>query len=120
MKIASLKGQRAFERVSRDGRRFSKEFIQLRVLENSLTSNRIGIVIPEKAIAAAVDRNRVRRLIKEAYHAIANRLKDGYDIVFIVREKPQKNKMDFVLNIINEMINRAGLVRIASKPEDLI
>jgi ribonuclease P protein component len=111
MRTAPLKGQRAFERVSREGFRWTKEFVQIRSLENSLEINRIGIVIPEKAIHDAVDRNRVRRLISEAYRSIAGDLKTGYDIVFLVREKPSRNKMGFVFDVMKALFNKAGLIK---------
>lgn len=112
----SLKGQRAFQRVSREGRRFIKDFMQLRICENHLTVNRLGIIIPEKAIRLAVDRNRVRRLISESFRIIAKDLDHGYDIVFIVREKPLVNKMQFVLSIMTDLFKKAGIIKIASNP----
>jgi ribonuclease P protein component len=53
------------------------------VLKNGLVDNRICFALPRK-FGNAVERNRARRLSREAYRHLRPRLKGGYDMVLLV------------------------------------
>lgn len=74
-----------FRRVYRDGRSFKKDFLLLKILPNNLPSGRIGFSISAKYIKKAYRRNRIRRLLREAYRKNKKHLKKGFDMVFVVR-----------------------------------
>ena len=75
-----LTGTGAFDTVFRTGRRREGEFLQMICADAARENGRIGIVIGKKALPLAVDRNRVRRMLRvclrEARPAI-----DRYDLV---------------------------------------
>src|SRR5438105_13237125 len=52
---------------------------------------RVGFVIGRR-VGGAVDRNRARRRLKEAWRALAGRLRDGYDIVVVARPEIRETK----------------------------
>jgi ribonuclease P protein component len=111
MSIASLRGIRQFGHVSSDGKRCGRDFIQLRFIENSMKLSRVGIVIPAKAVKNAVDRNRVRRLIRESVRQTAA-IRDGFDIVFMVRSLPKVDNMHFVKEKITELLELSHLLNV--------
>ena len=51
---------------------------------NRLGMNRLGLTC-SKTVGKAVERNRAKRVIKEAYRLNEQRLKRGYDIVIVAR-----------------------------------
>jgi ribonuclease P protein component len=53
------------------------------VLKNGLSCNRIGFTLVRK-YGNAPERNRARRLGREAYRHLRPRLKTGYDLVLLV------------------------------------
>jgi ribonuclease P protein component len=53
------------------------------VLKNGLEYNRICFALPRK-FGNAVERNRARRLSREAYRHLRPRLRGGYDVVLLV------------------------------------
>ena len=59
-----LTGPGAFEAVFRTGRRSEGDFLQLVSAPAALTCGRVGFVIGSKALPRAVDRNRVRRMLR--------------------------------------------------------
>lgn len=109
MTIASLRGIRQFGHVSNYGKRCGRDFIQLRFVENSMKLSRVGIVIPAKAVKHAVERNRVRRLIKESVRQ-TSAIKNGFDIVFMVRSLPKVDHMHFVKDKIIELLDLSNLL----------
>ncbi|HLF66226.1 MAG TPA: ribonuclease P protein component [Gammaproteobacteria bacterium] len=51
---------------------------------NNLKHARLGLLVSKRALRHAVERNRVKRLVRESFRAHLERLKD-YDIVFVAR-----------------------------------
>jgi len=74
-----------FRKVYRDGRSYKAGFIILRLLPNTASTNRVGFSISAKSIKRAFRRNRIKRLFREAYRRNKKILKEGLDIVFVVR-----------------------------------
>ena len=64
--------------------------------KNRLGINRIGITTSKK-LGKAHRRNRARRVIREAYRALAPRLTTGHDFVFVARVKTTFCPMQEVL-----------------------
>ncbi len=56
------------------------------MVKNRLGFSRMGITATKK-IGKAHDRNRARRVIKEAYRLLEPQIKPGWDFVFVARTK---------------------------------
>jgi ribonuclease P protein component len=89
-----LTGPGAFETVFRSGRRREGAYLQMVSVIAARESGRTGFVIGKKALPLAVDRNRVRRMLRvilrDARPAIA-----GLDV--IVRLKRGAPRAEFAL-----------------------
>ena len=75
-----------FGRMYRRGKSAVTPWIAVYYMKNRLTENRLGITASKK-IGGAVERNRARRIIKEAYRLTEAQIKSGYDIVIVARKK---------------------------------
>lgn len=80
----SLRNSREFHAVYKRGQSVVTKFIVMYYKKNDLDENRIGISVSKK-VGKAVVRNRVKRLIKEAFRLKADSIGQGYDIVFVAR-----------------------------------
>jgi ribonuclease P protein component len=56
---------------------------KLFVLKNGMSGNRLAVTFARK-FGNAVKRNRTRRVSREAYRLLRNRLKTGFDLVILV------------------------------------
>jgi ribonuclease P protein component len=84
----NLCGSNDFQRVYRTGKRYEGHLLTVFVLPNSLTQHRLGITASRKALGRAVDRNRAKRLLREAFRLTKprlDRLKRRYDWVLNAR-----------------------------------
>ena len=74
----------SFQRVFQNARRFRHLGISVLAIQNELASSRIGICIPKKQVPRSVDRNRIKRVIREAFRVKKNELSVNLDMVFLV------------------------------------
>lgn len=80
----SLKKNRDFQHVYRNGTSFANRFFVMYVLENDLERNRIGISVSKK-VGNSVVRHRVTRLVRESYRLNEALFVCGFDMVVLAR-----------------------------------
>lgn len=103
-KIETLKKNYEFKNVLNNGKYYVENQLTIYILKNSKSKNIVGIAINTK-MGKAVKRNHVKRLIRENYREIADRLKKGHNIVFIWNKKENLKNAQFY--IIREDMERA-------------
>ncbi len=81
-----LKDRACIKSAFKKGVRVGCEGFGLFFLPNGLTHNRFLCTF-KRGYGSAVERNRARRLSKEAYRLIKSRLKTGYDFILLVFSK---------------------------------
>jgi ribonuclease P protein component len=74
-----------FQRVRRDGKSNASPLMVLAFLRNELDYSRFGFVV-SKRLGKAVQRNRIKRRIREAIRLRTVSIKPGFDLVFIARQ----------------------------------
>ena len=80
----TLRKQRDFSRVYKQGKSRGNRFTVILYRRNGLEITRTAFVASKK-VGNSVERNRSRRLIREAYRSIEPEIKNGYDIIFVAR-----------------------------------
>lgn len=85
-KIRTLKKNYEFKNVMTRGKYCCGKFITIYITKNKTEKNVIGIAISTKA-AKAVKRNRIKRLIRENYRLKKDKIKNGYNIVFLWNQR---------------------------------
>src|SRR5438094_9464291 len=82
--VETLKTDGEFQRVSRAGRSWAVGPVVLNAAPNGEAIIRCGFVAGKK-VGGAVERNRARRLMREAVSSRLPGLKPGWDLVWIAR-----------------------------------
>ena len=88
-----LTGAGAFEAVFREGRRSEGRHVQLVAAAAAQAPGRIGYVIGRKTLPRAVDRNRLRRRLRETVRAMRPALMP-YDVILRVKKVANRMELD--------------------------
>jgi ribonuclease P protein component len=103
-KVCLLRKNVEFNRVYRLGKRLHGKGFSLIFASNTMESNRLGISVPKKT-GKAVDRNRIKRIIREAFRLHRDSFPAKSDIIVTVRP-------GFSLRTPSEVLTAvAGLLR---------
>jgi ribonuclease P protein component len=102
-----------FERVYRQGRSVANRHLVLYSFPNtSIDRPRLGLSVSRK-VGGAVERNHVKRLLREAFDGVEPQLQGGHDVVVVARPEAralaEQEGLAGIDRALEELIARAGL-----------
>ncbi len=104
-KTSRLLNKTQFEHAYANGAIFHRGPIRIHMVENELSHNRLGLSVPKRA-GNAVMRNRIKRLLREAFRMMGNPSTQGYDMVVTVRQHTPLST-DHYKTLFTEAISKA-------------
>jgi ribonuclease P protein component len=109
-----------FERVYRQGRSTANRHLVLYAFPNAASDRpRLGLSVSRK-VGGAVERNKVKRMLRESFARVEPTLRDGQDVVLVARpsaaELVEREGLAGVDGALEELIVKGGL-RDREKPE---
>lgn len=105
----SLRRGSQFQQAWDSGRAWSHPLLILRISANGTAKNRFGFVVGKK-VGKAVQRNRVKRWMREAVRHRVDTLSKGWDIILIARGSSDKAAFKDIDAALASLLERAHLI----------
>jgi ribonuclease P protein component len=97
-----------FKRVRRTGKAYAHPLVVLITNPAETGSLRIGVAAG-KSVGGAVQRNRVKRLLREAARGELAHLKPGWDMVLLARTPSSGASLAEITSALRSLMIRAGI-----------
>jgi ribonuclease P protein component len=98
-----------FERVRRYGKSYAHPFIVLVALPNEMDNSRFAIAAG-RSLGNAVNRNKGKRIIREALRPLIPNIKAGWDIVFLARKSVSSAGHPQIQAALSSLLSQANLL----------
>src|SRR3954451_23112179 len=105
------------ERVYREGRSHASRHLVVYAFprtEDDDSDPRLGVSVGRK-LGGAVERNRMKRLLREAFWDVAEELPEGYDFVLVARpdagELARERGEEGIAEALGDVLAKAGLAK---------
>ncbi len=97
-----------FQRVRRSGKFHASPLMVLAFLRNELDYSRFGFVV-SKRLGKAVQRNKLKRRMREAIRLHLDKIKPGFDVVLIARQPMNQVCYADIEQNLKLLLEKAGL-----------
>ncbi|MCK5211166.1 ribonuclease P protein component [Candidatus Parcubacteria bacterium] len=102
-----LTKQKDFDNVWQTGRSNFNEALGIKISKNKLAVSRFGFIVSAKISKKAVDRNQIKRRLRQVIKDSLKDIKPGYDVVIITQKavvnKEYKEIKDLVLKGLSKL-----------------
>ena len=106
----SLKKNRDFQLVYKEGKSRANRYLVMYVKENGLETNRIGVSVSKK-VGNSIVRHRITRLIRESYRLHEDMFNSGLDMVVIARVSAKDRSMKEIESALLHLGKLQGVLK---------
>ena len=110
-KINQLTQDKEFNNVFQNGRASYDKIMGIKAIATKLGSSRFGILVSNKISKKAVERNKIKRQIREIIRLQLDKLKPGYDCVIITLPPILDKKYQEIVKSINNNFRKLKLYK---------
>ena len=106
----SLKKNRDFQLLYKEGKSRANRYLVLYVKENGLEKNRLGVSVSKK-VGNSIVRHRITRLIRESYRLHEDMFNSGLDMVVIARVSAKDRSMREIESALLHLGKLQGVIK---------
>jgi len=108
-----LTKRRDIEKLQKGGEFFSEANIAVKSVKNGLPETRIGFAAGLKYSKKAVERNLVKRQLRDIVQKMLPRVKKGFDVLVMIRKREEeKVRFEKLEKNIEGVLQKSGLMEI--------
>jgi ribonuclease P protein component len=105
-----LKKREDFAQVFSRGAYAGYDGLSIKYAKNSLEASRIGFPIGKNYSKKATVRNRTRRMLREAIGQCIEKIKNGYDIIILIKPTYQNIELTKITTELKRVLSKANLL----------
>lgn len=111
LRIHRLKSEKDFARLSKSRKTGYAKSIGVKVRENTLSYSRFGIVVGLKISKKAVERNLLKRRVRDVLTKHFEEIESGYDIMVLIQKSALNAGYKTVEEDFLKAIDKVGLLK---------
>ena len=104
-----------FENVFKKGKFINNKFLYFKIIQNNQKNSRFGISISKKITKKAVDRNKIKRQIRNIIKQKIPFIKKNIDLVIISKKEINEKSFTQIEENINQILVKAKIMTINNK-----
>lgn len=110
--VNRLTGAKNYERVKKEGKLYQRKLFGISVLKRKdKEPSRFGFVVSTKISKEAVQRNRIKRAMREAVRYSLTYSRKGFDIVFLAKKITAKKSTDEIMREVKTSLKEIGIAK---------
>jgi ribonuclease P protein component len=98
-----------FKRVRRTGKSYAHPFVVLVAQASEVPGVRVGVTAG-RSVGGAVQRNRAKRLLREAMRPLLPDLPPGWDLILIARKALPAESVQDIRQALTDLLRRAEII----------
>ena len=106
-----LNQEKDFKKINAFGRSFFSPGLRLKYLANQRDFSRFAVVVSLKVSKKAIQRNRLKRQLREIIRLNQEKIKPGYDIAVIVGSSARGRKYQQLQQDLSDLLVKARLLK---------
>jgi len=110
----SLTKNHEFKRLYSKGNSAASKLVVVYCIRNGKEENKLGITVSTK-LGGAVQRNRIRRRLKEIYRLNEHSLRNGYNIVLVARLRSRYSGWSELEASVLSLFGKLGLIALGQE-----
>lgn len=118
--LCRLKKPRDFDEAFSTGRGHAGRYVVLRYRCGEEAGRRVGVVASKRTFRRAVDRNRAKRLLREAFRMSRECVVPDVDLVLVARRRILEARCQDVCRELVSLVRRAGVAAIDMRRSERI
>lgn len=99
-----------FERIKAEGKLLTGRLFGILFIKNEKDFPRVGFIVSTNISKKAVERNRAKRLLREAVRAFLPKIK-GFDVLFLAKGQMLKASQSQAIEETKKLFKKGGLVK---------
>ncbi|HPN96205.1 MAG TPA: ribonuclease P protein component [Candidatus Moranbacteria bacterium] len=102
-----------YDAIYRYGKVFFSEWLTLKAKRNNSEDTRVGIVVGFKFSKKAVERNNMKRQLREIFRKKLDEMEKGFDLVIIAGKKREKETVNIkkTQEITDKLLKKAKIIK---------
>jgi ribonuclease P protein component len=103
-----------FKRVRHTGKSYAHPFVVLVVQTSEAPRVRVGVTAG-RSVGGAVQRNRAKRLLREAMRPLLPDLLPGWDLILIARSALPSKSLQEIRQVLTSLLRRAQITSLSNE-----
>jgi ribonuclease P protein component len=100
-----LKKKKDFDLVFKQGQIFKQGLFYFKVRPNKSKTSRFGFIVSKKFSKKAVERNRIKRMLREMIYPRTDKIKIPSDIIITVMPKAGEKELEKIIDKLFKKVN---------------